>query len=157
MKEYKKYYFALVGVVLIVFIALYQLVKVKDLDMNELKDQISQVVNLEKVEQGDSLKLRKLYYIDKNEVEEFILFAPKSNMDAEEVLVLKSGDEENMINLKSKVEARIKKQSDSFRNYRPEEYDIISNSVLKVKGNYLVLIISKESAEIEAAVNRAFK
>lgn len=157
MKKYKNYYYILIAAVLIIFIALYQVLKVKDADMDSLRNNLSQIINSELMDVGDSSKLRKLYYISKNEVEDFILYAPKSNMDANEVLVLKGKSEEAIEQLKVKVEGRIKKQSDSFNSYRPEEYDIISNRVLDIKGKYLVLIISRDSATIEAAINKAFK
>lgn len=157
MKKYKNYYYILIATVLITFIALYQVLKVKDADMDSLRKNLSQVIDDEQMDIGDSSKLRKLYYISKNEVEDFILYAPKSNMDANEVLVLKGKSEEVIQQLKVKVEGRIKKQSDSFNSYRPEEYDIISNRVLDIKGKYLILIISKDSATIEAAINKEFK
>ncbi|MBE6059997.1 MAG: DUF4358 domain-containing protein [Clostridium sulfidigenes] len=157
MKKYKNYYYILIATVLITFISLYQVLKVKDADMDSLRKNLSQVIDDEQMDIGDSSKLRKLYYISKNEVEDFILYAPKSNMDANEVLVLKGKSEEVIQQLKVKVEGRIKKQSDSFNSYRPEEYDIISNRVLDIKGKYLILIISKDSATIEAAINKEFK
>ena len=157
MKNYKNYYYILIATVLITFIALYQVLKVKDADMDSLRKSLSQVIDGEHMDVGDSSKLRKLYYINKNEVEDFILYAPKSNMDANEVLVLKAKSEEDIEQLKVKVEGRIKKQSDSFKSYRPEEYDIISNRVLDIKGKYLILIISRDSATIEAAINKEFK
>ncbi len=157
MKKYKNYYYILIATVLITFIALYQVLKVKDADMDSLRKNLSQVIDDEQMDKGDSSKLRKLYYISKNEIEDFILYAPKSNMDANEVLVLKGKSEEVIQQLKVKVEGRIKKQSDSFNSYRPEEYDIISNRVLDIKGKYLILIISKDSATIEAAINKEFK
>ncbi len=157
MKKYKNYYYILIATVLITFIALYQVLKVKDADMDSLRKNLSQAIDDEQMDIGDSSKLRKLYYISKNEVEDFILYAPKSNMDANEVLILKGESEEVIQQLKVKVEGRIKKQSDSFNSYRPEEYDIISNRVLDIKGKYLILIISKDSATIEAAINKEFK
>ncbi|WP_051824213.1 DUF4358 domain-containing protein [Clostridium sulfidigenes] len=157
MKKYKNYYYILIATVLITFIALYQVLKVKDADMDSLRKNLSQVIDDEQMDIGDSSKLRKLYYISKNEIEDFILYAPKSNMDANEVLVLKGKSEEVIQQLKVKVEGRIKKQSDSFNSYRPDEYDIISNRVLDIKGKYLILIISRDSATIEAAINKEFK
>ena len=157
MKNYKNYYYILTAAILITFIALYQVLKVKDVDMDSLRQSLSQIIDSEHMDIGDSSKLRKLYYISKNEVEDFILYAPKSNMEANEVLILKAKNEEDIEHLKVKVEERIKKQSDSFKNYRPEEYDIISNRVLDIKGKYLILIISSESEKIEAAINKEFK
>ena len=157
MKNYKNYYYILTVAILITFIALYQVLKVKDVDMDSLRQSLSQIIDSEHMDIGDSSKLRKLYYISKNEVEDFILYSPKSNMEASEVLILKAKSEEDIEHLKVKVEERIKKQSDSFKNYRPEEYDIISNRVLDIKGKYLILIISSESEKIEAAINKEFK
>ncbi|HAK42456.1 MAG TPA: hypothetical protein DCM59_06795 [Clostridium sp.] len=157
MKNYKNYYYILTAAILITFIALYQVLKVKDVDMDSLRQSLSQIIDSEHMDIGDSSKLRKLYYISKNEVEDFILYSPKSNMEASEVLILKAKNEEDIEQLKVKVEERIKKQSDSFKNYRPEEYDIISNRVLDIKGKYLILIISSESEKIEAAINKEFK
>ena len=157
MKNYKNYYYILTAAILITFVALYQVLKVKDVDMDSLRQSLSQIIDSEHMDIGDSSKLRKLYYISKNEVEDFILYAPKSNMEANEVLILKAKNEEDIEQLKVKVEERVKKQSDSFKNYRPEEYDIISNRVLDIKGKYLILIISSESEKIEAAINKEFK
>ncbi len=157
MKNYKNYYYILTVAILITFIALYQVLKVKDVDMDSLRQNLSQIIDSEHMDIGDSSKLRKLYYISKNEVEDFILYAPKSNMEANEVLILKAKNEDDIEQLKVKVEERVKKQSDSFKNYRPEEYDIISNRVLDIKGKYLILIISSESEKIEAAINKEFK
>ena len=157
MKNYKNYYYILTAAILITFVALYQVLKVKDVDMDSLRQSLSQIIDSEHMDIGDSSKLRKLYYISKNEVEDFILYSPKSNMEANEVLILKAKNEEDIEHLKVKVEERVKKQSDSFKNYRPEEYDIISNRVLDIKGKYLILIISSESEKIEAAINKEFK
>jgi septum formation inhibitor MinC len=157
MKNYKNYYYILTVAILITFIALYQVLKVKDVDMDSLRQSLSQIIDSEHMDIGDSSKLRKLYYISKNEVEDFILYSPKSNMEANEVLILKAKNEEDIEHLKVKVEERVKKQSDSFKNYRPEEYDIISNRVLDIKGKYLILIISSESEKIESAINKEFK
>lgn len=157
MKNYKNYYYILTVAILITFIALYQVLKVKEVDMDSLRQSLSQIIDSEHMDIGDSSKLRKLYYISKNEVEDFILYSPKSNMEANEVLILKAKNEEDIEHLKVKVEERVKKQSDSFKNYRPEEYDIISNRVLDIKGKYLILIISSESEKIESAINKEFK
>jgi len=107
--------------------------------------------------EGDALKLKKLYYINKNDIENFILYAPKTNMDANEILILKAKSETDLEELKTKVQGRIEKQSSSFKSYRPEEYEIINNKVLETKGQYLILIISSESRDIKAAIDRNFK
>lgn len=45
MKKYKNYYYILIATVLITFIALYQVLKVKDADMDSLRKNLSQVID----------------------------------------------------------------------------------------------------------------
>lgn len=124
--------------------------------MDEINASILKTADLTNMVQGDVKKLRKLYYINKNEVEKFILYAPKTNMDANEVLVLKGKDEESVKILKDKIEARVDKQSDSFASYRPELKEIIDDYELKEKGQYLYLIISEENKKINKAIEKNF-
>ena len=46
MKNYKNYYYILGAVILIMFIALYQVLKVKDIDMDSLRLNLSQIINI---------------------------------------------------------------------------------------------------------------
>ena len=124
--------------------------------MDEINTSILKTADLTNMVQGDVKKLRKLYYINKNEVENFILYAPKTNMDANEVLVLKGKDEESVKILRDKIEARVDKQSDSFASYRPELKEVIDDYELKEKGQYLYLIISEENKKINKAIEKNF-
>lgn len=156
MKSYKREYFILVAVVLITFIGLYNVLKIKEPDMEKLKTKILDSADLNNMVEGDAQRLRKLYYINKNQVEDFILYAPKTNMDASEILVLKAKDVEGVKHLKEKVEARVDKQSESFASYRPELKTVIDDYKLKEKGQYLYLIISGDNKKIDKAIEKNF-
>lgn len=154
---YRILYILLIVVVLGTFLGLYKVLEIKEPSMESIEKSILDVADLTYMVEGDSQKLRKLYYINKSEIEDFILFAPKTNMDANEVLVIKAKSEENVDDLKAKIEERVEKQSNSFQSYRPELKDIIDDNVLEVKGEYLILIISTDSRDIKAAINKNFK
>lgn len=156
MKSYKREYFILVAVVLITFIGLYNVLKIKEPDMEKLKTKILDSADLNNMVEGDAQRLRKLYYINKNQVEDFILYAPKTNMDASEILVLKAKDVEGVKHLKEKVEARVDKQSESFASYRSELKTVIDDYKLKEKGQYLYLIISGDNKKIDKAIEKNF-
>lgn len=155
-KIYAMLYGILLTLVMVTFIGLYGMVKIKEPSMDEINASILKTADLTNMVQGDVKKLRKLYYINKNEVENFILYAPKTNMDANEVLVLKVKDEESVKILKDKIEARVDKQSDSFASYRPELKEVIDDYELKEKGQYLYLIISEENKKINKAIEKNF-
>ncbi|MDZ5035301.1 DUF4358 domain-containing protein, partial [Clostridium perfringens] len=109
------------------------MLRVRDLDMNGVRNSLESFKNNETMEEGDIKSLRKLYYINKNQVEDFVSSVPKSNMNANEILVLKVKDEKDIPTIKSGIEERIKKQGESFKNYRPEECTLIENAILEVE------------------------
>ena len=156
MKSYKRGYFILASIVLITFIGLYNVLKIKEPDMATLKAKILDSADLTNMVEGDTKKLRKLYYINKNQIEDFIFFAPKTNMDASEILILKAKTSEDLIELKERVGARLEKSANSFESYRPDQYELIQNKALKIRGNYLILVVSEEAAKIEKIIDKEF-
>lgn len=156
-KIYYVFYGVLFTLVLIVFVGMYGVLKLKEPAMGDIEKSIVEAADLTNMVQGDSKKLRQLYYISKNEVEEFILYAPKTNMDANEILVLKAKDEGEVKSIKEKLTARVDKQSESFASYRPELKVIIDDYDLQDKGQYVYLIISEEKESISKAIDKNFK
>lgn len=153
---YRKKYAILWTVVFIVFVLAYQFVKVKDLDFKELSSQIENRVSMDNVSMGNDSTLRKLYGINRLEIEGYSSLAPKSNMEATEVLVVecKSGMTDGVM---AKIQARVDSQSNSFKNYAPDQYAIINNSQLKKKGDYIYFISSKNQKAIEEAIKNSYK
>ncbi len=156
-KPYRILYILLIVIVLGTFLGLYKVLQIKEPSMEDIKKSILDTADLTSMVEGDGQKLRKLYYINKSEIEDFTLYAPKTNMDANEILVIKAKSEDNVDDLKDKIEERVDKQSNSFQSYRPELKDIIDDNVLEVKGQYLMLIISTDARDIKTAINKKFK
>ena len=125
---------------------------VKDID-NKLKEEI----NLSTMAIGDSEKLEKLYDINLEDLEEFLLYIPKSNIEANEIGIFKVKDSTEIDNIKEKIEKRIEEQADNFKDYLPEEYYLIENSLLKIKGNYVLFAISEDVEQIEKIFYKSFK
>lgn len=155
-KIYWVFYGILVAIVLITFIGVYGLLEIEEPSMADIDESIKDIVALNNVVKGDSKKLRQLYYINKSQVEDFTLFVPKTNMDANEILVIKAKGEDSIMELKEKLEARVKKQADTFKSYRPDLTKVIEDYKLKVNGEYIYLIISQDNKEITKAIDKNF-
>lgn len=136
---YRKKYLVLALVVVLIFVLAYQLVKVKNLDFATLGANIEKKVSMENFVKGNDLSLRKLYGINKIEVEKYISYVPKSNMMANEILIVKAKPEYADAIL-ARIQKRVDAQSKSFKNYAPDQYKIMSSSVLKKKGDYIYFI-----------------
>lgn len=99
---------------------------------------------------------KKYYGLNASDYEAVLYYAPISNMDAEELLVvkMKSTEQEEAV-----TEAILKRQSDkqnSFEGYAPEEYALAQNYILSVKGSFVLFVIDEAAVEIEAAFAGAF-
>ena len=149
---YRKKYLVLALVVVLIFILAYQLVKVKNLDFATLGANIEKKVSMENFVKGNDLSLRKLYGINKIEVEKYISYVPKSNMMANEILIVKAKPEYADAIL-ARIQKRVDAQSKSFKNYAPDQYKIMSSSVLKKKGDY-IYFISYENVDL---INKIIK
>lgn len=156
-KKYKYYYLIEIGIIIALFIGLYQVLNVKNANMSVIKSDLEKNINLNLVNIGDEKTLKNLYYINKNDIEDFISYAPKSNMEIEEILILKVKESADISEIKSKISKRLQKQGESFKNYRPEKYNIIENAVLEEEGQYLIFIVSENVSSIHKIIKNKFK
>lgn len=153
---YKKKYMILSLVVLVAFVLAYQFVKVKTIDFAKLSTNISKKVDMTTMEKGDELALRKLYGINKIEVDSFVSFIPQSNMEASEILIIKAKD--SYVNdIVSRIQKRIDSQSNSFKNYAPAQYEILKKAELKTRGQYVYFISYKDVSVVQNAINESYK
>ncbi|MCY6958123.1 DUF4358 domain-containing protein [Clostridium brassicae] len=129
----------------------------KSPEVSKVVEEMKESIDESDMKKGDEDKLKKLYKINPDEIEEFVMYAPSTNLKANELLVLKVKDASKVDNIKEQVSKRIEKQAASFKDYLPDEYYLIEKHVLKTKGNYILLSISKNSEKIESIFDKAFK
>ena len=151
--KYKLYYTFLSAAVITVFILLYQVLEIKDIDAAQINTAVVNTTDVSVMQKDDGNNLRKVYGLNKRDFEQYIHYAPKSNMEANEILILKLKDEKNADGVKAVIEERIKKESDSFKNYNKEQYEILKNHILESKDGYIILIVSKDSNNINSAID----
>ncbi|MFL1671710.1 DUF4358 domain-containing protein [Paenibacillus dendritiformis] len=128
----------------------------EELSAAAVGERIQRAVNLDEMKQGDRKKLHKLYRIDADEVEDFILYTAASNVKADELAVIKVKDADQAESVKQNILQRIEAQTVKFKDYRPEEYFLIEKHVLKTKGRFVFFAVSREAAQMEAAFDSAW-
>lgn len=155
-KKYITLYAVLILAVLACFVSLYQVVKINNVDIGVLNQNVQDNTDVSVMDEGDFSKLRKLYNIDKKEVQSFVLYAPKSNMEANEILIIKPEKKENFADIESKIKSRVEKQTKSFENYSQDQYEIMSKHILEQQGDYIILVVSPDVSDIKKAINSNF-
>jgi hypothetical protein len=109
------------------------------------------------LEQGDGKKLQKLYHIDPEDIEGFVLYTAVSNVKADELVVLKLKDENDAPDVKAHIAQRIDAQTVKFQDYRPEEYYLVEKHALETKGPFVFFAVSKEAERMERAFEEALR
>ena len=129
----------------------------KEISIDDIDENIKESVDISNMVESDSDKLKKLYDIDADKIEGFKLYTAKTNIEANELLILKVKDKEDIDGINEAINDRIETQSNSFKDYLPDESYLIENHILKSNGNYIVFIISEEAEQIENAFDESFK
>ncbi|MDT9717885.1 DUF4358 domain-containing protein [Paenibacillus sp. ClWae2A] len=129
----------------------------KKLSAIEVGEYIGQAVNLDDMKKGDLNRLDRLYQIDAESVEDYLLFTAVSNVKADELLIIKVREEKNLDFVLARIEQRIDAQLDKFRDYRPEEYYLTQKHVLKRTGRLILFAVSEEADQIEQTFDEALR
>lgn len=119
--------------------------------IEELEKNISEEIEFEKMERGDSKSLKRFYKLNINDYEGVILYTPKSTMDVNEVLIVKVKDKSQIESLQDSIDSRINYQLQSFEGYGPEQCNLVDNYELKIKGNFVFFAISENVDQIKKA------
>ncbi|MFC6649162.1 DUF4358 domain-containing protein [Paenibacillus rhizoplanae] len=128
----------------------------KDVPVHTIEEHIKQAASMENME-WDMNRLKKLYHLDADEVQDFVLYTAESNVEAEELAVIQVKQEHQAESVKEKIMKRIGAQEVKLKDYRPEQFYLVEKHVLKVKGRYILFTVSKDAEQIESAFSEALK
>ncbi|MGV2787493.1 DUF4358 domain-containing protein, partial [Clostridium perfringens] len=101
-------------------------------------------------------KLQKLYKMDTDSLDDFILYTSTSNVKADELAVIKLKDESQAESVKENIEQRIEAQKMKIKYYRPDEYNLVDHHELKTKGPFVFFAVSTEAESMERWYDSAF-
>ena len=98
-------------------------------------------IDLSALQEGSVQMVKRLYGLNPSDFDGCLLYYPQTNMEAEELLLLKLRDTSQQEAVRAAVEARLETQKTSFDGYGLEQYDLLTNhSILDIRGNYVLFI-----------------
>lgn len=105
---------------------------------------------------AENQMVRRLYGLDPGAYEGCALYYPASNMDAEELLIVKLKDTQQQDEVVSAVQTRVQTQKDAFEGYGVDQFDLLSNfCVVEIKGNFALFVVSKDCEAARTAFREA--
>ena len=146
-------------VALVLFIALTLNSCVRDdVSLKTVEDKVlSQIEQKTNMTKSGAMKLRSLYGLTENEYEEVILYTPASNMDAQELLLVRCKSEAQTSGVKAAMEERIAYLTSIFESYGVEQMALIRSAVIDIQGKYVLYVCSTDSKTADNAFRKAVR
>ena len=125
--------------------------------IDEVAAQVMGLFENEKAEKSPERMLKKHYGLNAQDYEGVVLYSPISNMDAEEMLIVKLASEDQMDELSEAVQERLDSQINIYEGYAPEQYDLCTHAVIDPEGNYFLFVVHEDADNIQEAFRKALK
>lgn len=100
-------------------------------------------------------ELKKYYGLNGKEYDGVCLYIPDDVMSVTEILVVKVKDKSQIESVEQAMEERLETQKKSFEGYGVTQTKLLRSAVLESKGYYVLLAVSEEAAQIEAAFKKS--
>ncbi|MBQ6267417.1 MAG: DUF4358 domain-containing protein [Clostridia bacterium] len=111
---------------------------------------------LSHTQEADAQMVKRLYGVDPAEYDSVVLQYPATNMDAEELLLVKLRDVSQQEALLAAANARIDTQKTSFDGYGPAQYALLTeHCIIETRGNYFLLVVCENAQAAKEAFEKA--
>lgn len=123
----------------------------KRVDFAMLTRDVTENLDLSQVREADARTLRRLYGLNGDEWENWLLYTAKDNMEVEELLLLEAKSGEQLDLAEEAAQRRAETQLQNFEGYAPEQVQMLEHRVLKKAGNYLLFAVGDEAESAREA------
>ncbi len=107
------------------------------------------------MEAGSVLDFKRIFGLNAEDYEGVEYFKPVSQMDVEELLVVKLKDGQDSADLQDSVKERVSSQLDAFDGYGAAQCALLNKYILKVKGNVLFYCVSPDAGDYYSKFKKA--
>jgi hypothetical protein len=121
----------------------------QNVSVKEIMEKEEPFVDRDAMKEMSPEKFEKFYGIDMATVEEVSGYIAKTNIKSDELLILKLKDKQHIDAAKQKIDERIEKQANAFKDYLPDEYYKIEKNVVEKRGNYILFVVSDHAEKIK--------
>ena len=120
-------------------------------DFSVLREQAEQAMDTTGMRQADAQLLRRLYGLNGGELAGWALWTSEDNMAVEELLLAECVSEAQAEQVREALEARRDTQIQNFEGYGPEQVRLLEDSIMEVRGVYVLFVVSEQAREVKDA------
>ncbi|MCI9271132.1 MAG: DUF4358 domain-containing protein [Dorea sp.] len=143
-------------ILLFIFIAgLLSSGEISDAKLENVTEKVVKEVGTEKLSAADNRMVKRLFGINANDYDGVSLYVAGSNMEVEELLIVKLKDTVQSESVEAAIQGRLERQLESFEGYGPEQCKLLNDHVLDVKGNYILYVVDKKAKAADQAFQKS--
>lgn len=128
----------------------------KKVELKTIKENITPYINKDTFKEQSLTTLYKNYNIKKEQIEDFISYGPISYISVDEITIIKQPNKEIQTIIQNKLEQYVTKKISTFESYGPKQVELLKAKIIATKGDYIYLIVSKDSIKIKQAIDKLF-
>ena len=106
---------------------------------------------------GDKNMIKRLYGLNPSDYEGVMLKYPSTNMNVDEVFLVKLKDISQQETVTAAIEKRLDTQLNNFDGYGTNQYSILEKSVIDVRGNYIMFVVAEKTDPVVKAFEKSIK
>lgn len=123
--------------------------------LDSVTEKVTAAIDLQGMEESNNRMIRKFYGLNPEDYEGIKLYAPASNMNAEELLIIKLKDASQADAATQAIQTRLETQMASFEGYGIEQYAMLEDHILDVQGNFILYIVHPDAGKADQAFRNA--
>ncbi len=143
---------AAAAVILFLMIAGGQNSKISNADPQDVLKSVCEAADMTALQPASNQIVKRLYGINPADYEFCALYYPLTNMDVDEILLIRLSDSSQEQVVRNAADARITGQKKAFESYGVGQMELMNNhSFYEAKSGFVLFVINSGSDEIHAA------
>ena len=129
--------------------------EVKQMDMQQMYASIQEAVQMPEMLNLDETLMLDYCGIRSEQVKQAVVVICADSLRTDELWLLEAVDEDTAKELVELANTRLRKKGEESITYSPEQYAVVEKAELLQLGNYVILLVSPDSAAMVQVVREA--
>ena len=142
---------AMVAALLIFMIVLQVGNRNSNASLESVSQEVLGAADQDGMQESNNRMFQKFYGLNAQDYEGVTLYSPVSNMDAQELLIIKLKDNSQAEAVTEAINARLETQMNSFEGYGIEQYAMLEDHILDVQGNFILYVVNPNAQAADEA------
>ncbi len=120
-----------------------------DVELSAVYEAVSAGIGAEDMVMFDASDIKKDFGFNINDYGEAFYYGYESVMDCECIMVIKLYDADSASYVIEAIDGKRNELKKLFRSYAPEQYELLSSSVLECRDRYILYVVSDNPKTVE--------